>query len=72
LKPGASILLLDWVTKEPNAWQIAHPLSGVNVLPSTTKPTTVNRRDIVKGKGDTWKYWIGGNKFIRTSQPFIK
>ena len=72
LKPGASILFLGWVTREPNAWQIAHPLSGVDVLPASAKTTAVNRRDIVKGKGDTWKYRIEGNKFIRTSQPFIK
>ncbi|MGW8225739.1 MAG: LuxR C-terminal-related transcriptional regulator [Anaerolineales bacterium] len=71
LKCGASILFLGWVTKEPNAWQIAHPLSGADVLPESAKTSTVNRRDIVKGKGDTWKYRIDGNKFIRTSQPFI-
>jgi DNA-binding CsgD family transcriptional regulator len=72
LIPGASILFLGWVTREPNAWQIAHPLSGADVLPSTAKPSKINRRDIVKDKGDTWKYRIDGNKFIRTSQPFIK
>lgn len=71
LRPGASILWLGWVPREPNAWQIAHPLSGVEVLPSTAKTAQVNRRGIVKGRGDSWKYRIEGNKFIRTSQPYI-
>jgi DNA-binding CsgD family transcriptional regulator len=72
IKPGASILWLGWVTREPNAWQIAHPLSGVEVLPASAKTTAVNRRGIVKGKkGDTWRYRVEGNKFVRSAQPFI-
>jgi DNA-binding CsgD family transcriptional regulator len=71
LKPGASILFLGWVADEPNAWQIAHPLTGADVLPASAKTPTVNRRGIVKGKGDTWKYRIEGNKFVRSAQPFI-
>jgi DNA-binding CsgD family transcriptional regulator len=71
LKPGASILFLGWVTREPNAWQIAHPLSGVEVLPTSARTTTVNRRGIVKGRGDTWKYSGGGNIYTRSCQPFI-
>lgn len=72
LKPGASILWLGWVSREPNAWQIAHPLSGVEILPASAKTTAVNRRGIVKGKkGDTWNYRVEGNKFVRRAQPFI-
>lgn len=71
LKPGASILWLGWVSREPNAWQIAHPLSGVDILPASAKTTAVNRRGIVKGKGDTWNYRVEGNKFVRRAQPFI-
>jgi hypothetical protein len=35
-KPGASILWLQWVNKEPNAWQIARPIvlkSGEELIP---------------------------------------
>ncbi len=71
IKPGASILFLGWVSREPNAWQITHPLSGVDVLPSSAKTAKVNRRGIVKGRGDTWKYRIESNKYIRTSRPYI-
>ena len=71
IKPGASILFLGWVPREPNAWQITHPLSGVDVLPKSAKTVKVNRRGIVKGRGDTWKYRVESNNFIRTSQPYI-
>jgi DNA-binding CsgD family transcriptional regulator len=72
IKPGASILWLGWVIQEPNAWQIAHPLSDVEIMPASAKTTEVNRRGIVKGmKGDTWNYRVEGNKFVRSAQPFI-
>jgi DNA-binding CsgD family transcriptional regulator len=71
LKPGASILFLGWVTSQPNAWQVAPPLSGADVLPSSARPTTAVRREIVKGKGDTWRYGMEGNTFVRSCQPMI-
>jgi DNA-binding CsgD family transcriptional regulator len=71
MKPGASLLFLGWVPREPNAWQITHPLSGVEVLPASAKTAKVKRRGIVEGRGDSWTYLIESNKFIRTSQPFI-
>jgi DNA-binding CsgD family transcriptional regulator len=71
LKPGSSILFLGWVPRQPNAWQIAHPLSGVDILPNSAKPAQVKRRGIVEGKGDTWKYRVEGDRFTRTSQPLI-
>ena len=71
LKPGASILFLGWVTSQPNAWQVAPPISGLDILPSTARPAIVIRRDIVKGKGDSWRYGTEGNTFIRSCQPMI-
>ena len=71
LKEGGSLLFLGWVTSQPNAWQIAKPLTAVDILPATTREKTVNRRDIVKGKGDTWNYRAEGGSYVRTAQPYI-
>jgi DNA-binding CsgD family transcriptional regulator len=71
LKQGASILFLGWVTAQPNAWQIAKPLTAVEILPATSREKAVNRRGIVKGKGDTWNYRVEGGTYVRTAQPFI-
>lgn len=71
LKPGASILFLGWVTTQPNAWQVAPPISGAEVLPASARPATVVRSNIVKGKGDTWRYGMEGNTFVRSSQPMV-
>jgi DNA-binding CsgD family transcriptional regulator len=71
LKPGASILFLGWVTTQPNAWQVAPPITGADVLPASARSTTVNRSNIVKGQGDSWKYGMEGNTFVRSCQPMI-
>lgn len=71
LKPGASLLFLGWVTVEPNAWQIATPLAGTDLLPASARAETVYRSNIVKGNGDKWAYRMEGNKVIRTCQPMI-
>ncbi len=70
LKEGGSLLFLGWVTSQPNAWQIAKPLTAVDILPATTREKTVNRRDIVKGKGDTWNYRAEGG-LLRTHCPAL-
>jgi hypothetical protein len=35
-KNGASILWLDWVDRQPNAWQIALPLKGYDIPPGVS------------------------------------
>ena len=40
MKSGASILFLGWVTQRPNAWQIANPLPGIDLLGGTQPPGT--------------------------------
>jgi DNA-binding CsgD family transcriptional regulator len=71
LKEGASILFLGWVTAQPNAWQIAKPLTAVDILPASSREKSVNRRGIAKGKGDTWNYRVEGGTYIRTAQPYV-
>ena len=71
LRSGASILFLGWVNREPNAWQIAHPLNNVELFPISKRSEKVRKSNISSGPGDDWKYLIEGNKFIRTCQPFI-
>jgi DNA-binding CsgD family transcriptional regulator len=71
LKEGASILFLGWVTTQPNAWQIAKPLTAVDILPAASREKTVNRRGIAKGKGDSWNYRVDGGTYIRTAQPYV-
>jgi len=64
-KPGASILWLRFVRKEPNAWQVANPLftkrGGVGLLP----PTFTGKRASLPGKTSPWQYNLGG-PIIRT------
>jgi len=71
LRSGASILFLGWVNREPNAWQIAHPLNGVEVLPISLRSEKIRKNNVSPGTGDTWQYFVDGIKFIRTCQPFI-
>lgn len=59
------------MTVEPNAWQIANPLAGADLLPASARPETVNRSNVVKGNGDKWVYRMEGNKFVRACQPMI-
>jgi hypothetical protein len=51
-KTGASILWLDWVDREPNAWQIAHPLPGFDMTSS--------------GADQGWEIRPANGSFIRT------
>jgi hypothetical protein len=55
-KPGASILWLRFVRKEPNAWQVAHPIStkreGCGLLP----PEFTNRRPAAIKGTSPWQY----------------
>jgi hypothetical protein len=64
-KQGASILWLRFVRKEPNAWQMAHPLStkrgGVGLIPFTF----TGKRSSLPGKTSPWQYNLGG-PIIRT------
>lgn len=71
LKEGASILFLGWVTSQPNAWQIAKPLTAVDILPDSSREKSVNRRGIAKGKGDTWNYRLEGGTYVRTARPYV-
>jgi DNA-binding CsgD family transcriptional regulator len=68
-KSGASILFLGWVDRKPNPWQIAHPLTTVNLLPVEAKPPKVNKR--YQPQDDTWTYAVMGDEFIRTSQTLV-
>ncbi len=68
-KSGASILFLGWVDRKPNPWQIAHPLPTVELLPVEAKPPKVNKRN--QPPGDTWRYAVLGDEFIRTSQILV-
>jgi hypothetical protein len=65
---GASILWLDWVDREPNAWQVAQPLPGYNIPPGSVH--------IPKGKTATtveWAFHQVGNTFQRTRRkPTIR
>ncbi len=65
---GASILWLDWVDREPNAWQVAQPLSGYAIPPGSVH--------IPKGKTATtveWAFHQVGNTFLRTRRkPTIR
>ena len=70
-KNGASILFLGWTSRRPNAWQIARPLSGIDLLPAGIRPKRVKKKNIKKGQSDEWRYQIVDD-FERTSRPFIK
>lgn len=66
--PGASILWLRWVDRQPNAWQIAHPITlknGEGLLPGATtkRYTSRPRKAISKRKAaprtqGQWLRWI--------------
>jgi hypothetical protein len=64
-KPGASILWLRFVRKEPNAWQVAHPIStrreGAGLLPSAF---TAKRPSPASGT-TPWQYNLS-DPIIRT------
>jgi hypothetical protein len=64
-KPGASILWLRFVRKEPNAWQLAHPIStkkgGHGLLP----PAFTGKRTSVPAGKTPWNYNLS-DPIIRT------
>jgi hypothetical protein len=64
-KAGASILWLRFVRKEPNAWQVAHPLStkreGTGLLP----PAFTAKRPSRAGGTTPWQYNLS-DPIIRT------
>jgi len=57
---GASILWLDWVDREPNAWQIAQPLPGFNLLPRGVRMPREKTANTTE-----WSYHQVSNRFIR-------
>jgi DNA-binding CsgD family transcriptional regulator len=66
LKPGASIFYLMWVSNQPNPWQIAHPLSGVDIFPLAGRsPKNAN---LGASSGSNWIYRLEGDHYIRTAR----
>ena len=57
---GASILWLDWVDKQPNAWQIAMPLPGYNIPPGDVRIPRSKTANSVE-----WSFHQVGNSFVR-------
>jgi hypothetical protein len=65
---GASILWLDWVDREPNAWQVAHPLPGYSLLPPEVRLPKEKTANTVE-----WGYHQMGENFVRTRRkPSIR
>ena len=58
---GASILWLDWVDREPNPWQIAHPLPGFSLLPAEVNMPKEKTTNTVE-----WGYHQLGDNYVRT------
>jgi len=67
LKQGASILFLGWVDREPNAWQIARPIAGVDLLGSDGRPAKVGRWNASE-QSEPWNYSTQGEVMIRTAR----
>jgi hypothetical protein len=71
--PGASILWMEWLETQPNAWQVAHRLPGFSLFPGQKTPNQpgrkgeVRKKDLEKEKDDHegWKYQEVDNTFIR-------
>ena len=61
--PGASIFWLGWVPKEPNAWQVARPISGIDLL-GGAKAMDGRTKDSAN-----WTVRFVNNAWIRTRQP---
>ncbi len=57
---GASILWLDWVDKQPNAWQVATPLPGYNIPPGDVHIPKSKTASSVE-----WSFHQVGNSFVR-------
>ncbi len=65
---GASVFWLGWVDREPNAWQVAGELPGVDLWPGVklagSKPSAA--------AGSGWSYSKSGAAFIRTQKITIQ
>jgi putative endonuclease len=69
---GSSVLWLGWVDKEPNAWQVAEPLPGIDLWPGTN--LLGNKSGTASSGGvpakishiEAWTYSRSGPAFIRT------
>ena len=62
---GASIFWLGWVDKEPNAWQVALPLTGIDLVPGNK---------VVDGRtkdGTDWSVRSAGSALTRTRRPDV-
>lgn len=70
-KQGASILFLGWVEREPNAWQIALPLPGIELYPSQSQEKKVNKESLRNAQNAEWSYRVEGNRFTRNSRPLV-
>lgn len=57
---GASILWMDWVDKQPNAWQVATPLPGYNIPPGDVRIPKAKTANTVE-----WSFHQVGNSFVR-------
>lgn len=74
-KPGASILWLEWVENQPNAWQVAHPLKGYSIIPGdpqASSPAAGPKKEISKkalarqkAEGQGWSYQVESNAYSR-------
>lgn len=73
-KTGASILWLEWVDKQPNAWQVARSLPGFTFFPGqASKPQRGQKGELRKADIDKdwdtiggWRHQQMGSSFIRT------
>ncbi|HSF83851.1 MAG TPA: LuxR C-terminal-related transcriptional regulator [Anaerolineales bacterium] len=66
-KQGASILFLGWVDREPNAWQVARPIAGVDLLLSAGRPAKVGKWN-ASDQSEDWKYGFQGDAMVRTAR----
>jgi DNA-binding CsgD family transcriptional regulator len=66
-KAGASILWLGWVDRQPNPWQIARPLDGYELAPTTARPTEIKKRHASETSEPQWRY-SSGSEFVRSAQ----
>jgi hypothetical protein len=62
---GASIFWVGWVDKQPNAWQVALPLPGIDLTPGTP---VVDRRT---KDGPNWNVRSAGSSLVRTRKPDV-
>jgi DNA-binding CsgD family transcriptional regulator len=64
-KSGGSILFLGWVRKQPNAWQIAHPLPGIDLV---AVPEKKDKKRNAAVPSEDWRYQLSGNVYVRTAR----